>query len=64
MVRDDQYTSWNPFTLLPFGISLALAIFQKAIDTILQGLPPVICDLDDMLVTGWEVQSRAFAELG
>ena len=37
---------------LPFGVSSALAVFQNAMDTILQGLPQVICYLDDILVTG------------
>ena len=37
---------------LPFGVSSTPAVFQKAMDTILQGLPRVICYLDDILVTG------------
>ena len=37
---------------LPFGVSSAPAVFQKAMDAILQGLPRVICYLDDILVTG------------
>ena len=40
------------FTKLPFGVSSAPAIFQRAMDIILQGLPHVICYLDDILVTG------------
>ena len=40
------------FTRLPFEIASAPAIFQKAMDAILQGLPHVICYLDDILVTG------------
>ena len=40
------------FTRLPFGIASAPAIFQKAMVSILQGLPHVICYLDDILVTG------------
>ena len=35
---------------LPFGVSPAPAVFQKAMDAILQGLPQVICYLDDILV--------------
>ena len=34
------------YTRLPFGV------FQKVIDTILQGLPKVICYLDDIIVFG------------
>ncbi len=37
---------------LPFGVSSAPAIFQRVMDTILQGLPQVVCYLDDMLITG------------
>ena len=37
---------------LPFGVASAPAIFQQAMDTILQGLSHVICYLDDILITG------------
>ena len=43
---------------LPFGVSSAPAIFQKAMDTIFQGLPQVICYLDDILVTGSTLQEH------
>lgn len=36
---------------MPFGVSSAPAIFQRAMDAILQGLPQVICYLDNILVT-------------
>ena len=35
-----------------FGISTAPAIFQRTIDTILQGLPQTVAYLDDILITG------------
>ena len=37
---------------LPFGVASAPSIFQKAMDTILQGMEGVICYLDDILVSG------------
>ena len=37
---------------LPFGVSSASAIFQRAMDTILQGLLGVVYYQDDVLVTG------------
>ena len=40
------------FTMLPFGVASAPAIFQWTMDTILQGLSCVICYIDDILVTG------------
>jgi len=40
------------YCLLPFGVGAAPAIFQHAMDTLLQGIPNVICYIDDLLVTG------------
>ena len=40
------------YTRLPFGIASAPAIFQRLMDTILQGIPGVVCYIDDILVTG------------
>ena len=40
------------YTRMPFGISSAPAIFQRVMDTILQGLSNVLCYLDDILITG------------
>ena len=52
---------------MSFGISTALAIWQKAIDEILAGLQAVICYLDDILVVGksqQEYDERVKAVLG
>ena len=40
------------YNRLPFGIASAPAIFQRAIETILQGIPHVCVYLDDILITG------------
>ena len=39
------------YTRLPFGVSSAPAIFQRTMDIVLQGLPRVMCYLDDILIT-------------
>ena len=40
------------YTRLPFGVSSAPALFQKLMDTVLQGIPGVTCYIDDILVSG------------
>ena len=42
----------HSFRRLPFGISIAPALWQKAMAQVLQGLPGVVCFIDDILVTG------------
>ena len=37
---------------LPYGVASAPAIWQRAMDQILQGIPGVFCYLDDIIVTG------------
>ena len=37
---------------LPFGIASAPALFQRAMDQILQGMDHVACYIDDVLITG------------
>ena len=40
------------YTRLPFGIASAPAVFQRTMDIILQGIPRIICCIDDILGTG------------
>ena len=40
------------YTRLPFGISSAPGIFQRVIESVLQGIPGVITYLDNILVSG------------
>ena len=40
------------YTCLPFGVATASALFERAMDFILQGIAGVICYIDDILVTG------------
>ena len=40
------------YTWLPFGVASAPSVFQKVMDTVLQGLPKTICYLDDILISG------------
>ena len=43
---------------LPFGVASAPAVFQRAMESILQGIPFVICYLDDILVSGRTVEEH------
>ena len=47
-------TPWGLFRYnrLPFGVSVAPAIFQRIVDSLLQGVPGTVVYLDDTLVTG------------
>ena len=37
---------------LPYGVASAPAVWQRAMDQVLQGIPEVFCYLDDIIVTG------------
>ena len=40
------------FNSLPYGVSSAPGIFQRVMESILQGIPGVMAYLDDILVAG------------
>ena len=40
------------YNRLPFGIAAAPSIFQRFMETLLQGIPHVSIYLDDILITG------------
>ena len=46
------------FNKLPFGISSAPEHYQKRMGKILQGLPGVLCHMDDVLVFGRDIQEH------
>ena len=45
-------------TRLPFGVASAPAIFQKLMDTVLQGIPGVVCYIDDILISGADEETH------
>ena len=40
------------YTRLPFGVASAQDLFQRVMDTVMQGLPGVVFYQDDILITG------------
>ena len=52
LVTINTHQGLYQFTRLLFGVASAPTIFQRTMDTILQGLSHVICYIDDILVTG------------
>ena len=51
LVTINTYKRLFQFTHLPFGVASTPVVFQCTMDTILQGIPQVICYIDDILVT-------------
>ena len=52
IVTINTYTGLFCYQPLPFGVSYALGIFQRTMETILAGIPRVLVYLDDILITG------------
>ena len=40
------------YNRLPFGVASAPAVFQQLMEKVLQGIPGVVCYIDNVLVTG------------
>ena len=48
----NTHTGLFQYNRLVFGITSCLAIWQRAIDQVLQGVPDTQCILDDIIITG------------
>ena len=57
-VAINTYQGLYQFTRVPYGISSAPTLFQKTMDTILQGKKKVICSIDDILIMGGNDQEH------
>ena len=58
LVTINTHRGLYQYTRLPFGVASAPALFQKVMDTVLQGLPKVICYLDGILITASSCQEH------
>ena len=56
LVRISTHKGLYKYNRLPFGITTAPALFQRIMESLLQGIPCICICLDDILVTG---KSRA-----
>ena len=52
LVTFNTHRGLHQYTHLPFGVSSASVLIQRTMDTILQGVPGMVCYIDDILVTG------------
>ena len=52
LVTINMHRGLYTYTCLPFSVASAPAVLQQMMNTVLQGLPNVLCYLDDILVTG------------
>ena len=46
------------YTRLPFGVSPAVGVFQRRMESLLQGIPGTVCFLDGIIVTGGNDQAH------
>ena len=51
------------YTRLPYGVSSAPAIFQRTMESLLQGIPQVMGYLDDILISAREAHLAALEEV-
>ena len=51
-VTINTYRGLFTYTRMPYGVASAPSIFQRVIDAMFQGIPNVLCYLDDILITG------------
>ena len=67
--EDRKYTTISThkglyqYKRLPYGISSAPALFQRTMESILQGIPRVIVYIDDVMITG-ETEEQHLKSLG
>ena len=52
LVTINTHKGLYSYNRLPYGVASAPAIFQRTMETILQGVDGVACYLDDLIITG------------
>ena len=58
LVTVNTHKGLYQYTRLPFGIASAPAVFQRIMNTILQGIEGVACYIDDIIITGRTTEDR------